>query len=475
MNFVFYDTETTGTNTSFDQILQFAAIRTDSNFDELERFEIRCRLLPHVVPAPAALTTTGVRPEMLMDSSLPSHYEAMCQIADRLDGWSPAIFFGYNSMNFDERLLRQAFYQNLKPTYLTNTNGNSRGDILKLVDATIALAPNTLVTPIANKGRVSRKLDRLAPANGFDHSNAHDALADVEATIYLARLLRSRRPELWDALIATARKRSTLDVLWSGSALATVETFYGRHTIRPIAACGSNPDNPAQVVALDLRSNPEDFVDLSVDDLLAVMRQRGSPFRAIPANSQPILVPLDQTTAALINDLPAPSVIMSRSAQIQRRLDFQDRVGEAMALRYPHKPQSPYVEEQIFDSFPRSSDVRLAVQFHKIPWETRRGLLEQITDGRIRELGLRLLGLEAPENLSDKELGEFRTWIDGRKFGARQTAGIRTVEHALSECDDQMESASLAQQNQLKAIRAWLVDQLQGRQETNPQRHTPVA
>ena len=29
MSFVFYDTETTGTNTTFDQILQFGAVKTD--------------------------------------------------------------------------------------------------------------------------------------------------------------------------------------------------------------------------------------------------------------------------------------------------------------------------------------------------------------------------------------------------------------------------------------------------------------
>ena len=50
MGLVFYDTETTGTNTSFDQILQFAAIQTDSELNEIDRFEIRSRLLPHVVP-----------------------------------------------------------------------------------------------------------------------------------------------------------------------------------------------------------------------------------------------------------------------------------------------------------------------------------------------------------------------------------------------------------------------------------------
>ena len=38
-SFVFYDTETTGTDTAFDQILQFAAIQTDENLRELDQFE----------------------------------------------------------------------------------------------------------------------------------------------------------------------------------------------------------------------------------------------------------------------------------------------------------------------------------------------------------------------------------------------------------------------------------------------------
>ncbi len=46
MPYVFYDTETTGTETAFDQILQFAAIRTDDDLNEVDRFDIRCRLLP---------------------------------------------------------------------------------------------------------------------------------------------------------------------------------------------------------------------------------------------------------------------------------------------------------------------------------------------------------------------------------------------------------------------------------------------
>ena len=104
MDFVFYDTETTGSNTSFDQILQFGAIRTDAELNELDRFEMRCRLLPWVVPSPGALKVTGVSPDLLEDPSLPSHFEMMGKIERKLKSWSPAIFVGYNSIAFDENL-----------------------------------------------------------------------------------------------------------------------------------------------------------------------------------------------------------------------------------------------------------------------------------------------------------------------------------------------------------------------------------
>ena len=57
MSFVFYDTETTGTNTAFDQILQFGAVKTNHELSELDRFEIRCRscLTSCRRPAPCVL------------------------------------------------------------------------------------------------------------------------------------------------------------------------------------------------------------------------------------------------------------------------------------------------------------------------------------------------------------------------------------------------------------------------------------
>ena len=75
MNFVFYDLETSGLSSSYDQILQFAAIVTDEKFVELERVNLRCRLSLHILPSPMALAVTGVLPKDFTDTNLPTEFE----------------------------------------------------------------------------------------------------------------------------------------------------------------------------------------------------------------------------------------------------------------------------------------------------------------------------------------------------------------------------------------------------------------
>lgn len=182
MDFVFYDLETTGISPEFDQPLQFAAIWADENFVEKDRVNIRCRLAPHILPSPQALVVTRVTPDQLTDPNLPSLFEFSQQVTQFTERWAPAIWVGYNTMKFDEEVLRQTFYQNLSPNiYATQFNGNTRFDILPAVYAAYARHPDLLVWPTDDTGRRSFKLDRLAPANGFNAHNAHDALGDVEA------------------------------------------------------------------------------------------------------------------------------------------------------------------------------------------------------------------------------------------------------------------------------------------------------
>ena len=63
MKYVFYDLETTGKNKDWSQIIQFGAVCVDEQFNELDRFETRCRLKTGLVPEPEALilnNTSGI-------------------------------------------------------------------------------------------------------------------------------------------------------------------------------------------------------------------------------------------------------------------------------------------------------------------------------------------------------------------------------------------------------------------------------
>ena len=247
MPYVFYDTETTGIETPFDQILQFAAIRTDDALNELERFNIRCRLLPHIIPSPKALLITQVTPAILTDPELPSHYTMIRQIRDTLLAWSPATFIGFNSMSFDEDLLRQALFQTLHPAYLTNTNRNARSDVLRMAHAVSVYAPDAMVVPTDDRGRQVFRLDRLAPANGYDHGDAHEAMADIEATIFMARLIRNRAPDIWNVMDRATTKNAVIANVETEALFTLTQNYFGRNYSWLVTPCGQNPNDAGQL------------------------------------------------------------------------------------------------------------------------------------------------------------------------------------------------------------------------------------
>ena len=196
MNYVFYDFETTGRSSTWDQIIQVGAVLVNDTFDILDRFEARCSLKPGVVPEPGALLVNKTTPLMLKKSNL-SHFGLVQQMKETFEKWSPAMFIGYNSLSFDEEFLRKTFFKSLNDVYLTNTNGNKRGDILGLVRSAHLYYPDCIKTPTSEKGNAVFKLDQIASMNGIEHSNAHDAMADVETTIDLCKIIKQKTPDFW--------------------------------------------------------------------------------------------------------------------------------------------------------------------------------------------------------------------------------------------------------------------------------------
>jgi exodeoxyribonuclease I len=409
MTFAFYDLETTGISPAFDQPLQFAAILTDDAFREIERVNLRCRIAPHIIPSPWALAVTGVRPAQLTDPTLPTLFEFTQDIWPLIERWSPATWTGFNSIHFDEEMLRQAFYQNLQPDiFATQFNGNTRLDILTALYAVWYSQPDLLQWPVDETGRVRFKLDRIAPLNGFTAHNAHDALGDVEATIHIARQIAQRAPELWAELLSNRDKGTVQTRLMSFQPMALVERFAGGPPRATIGCfCGTSASNPNQAAFLDLdAADPAEL--LSADDAAIFAAVDASPkvIRSLASNKAPALLAL-----------PTPSAEhLQRAALIAQAPELRARVAKALAARFPEDPAAPTppVEKQIFGGFYSHADKALLAEFQRADWRRRQEIVATLSDARLRQLGRRLVAFHAPELLSTEERAQYRAWLQGR-------------------------------------------------------------
>ena len=398
MSLVFYDTETTGFNTHFDQILQFAAIKTDAFFEEVDRFEIQCRLLPHVVPTPDAMMVNGVRASQLVDSSKSTHYEMVRRIVTKLQAWSPAIFAGWNTIKFDEEIVRQALYKTLHRPYLTNTNGNSRTDVMKMVQACSIYSPGTLEIPTESGGKPVFKLIHVAAENGFKQKQSHEALEDVQATIFLAKMVSECASNIWSAFMRFSKKASVTAFLGEEKMFCFSEYSRGTLNTSVVTALNQRPNSPDWIV-FDLAVDPEPLQSSSDEELVLKCQWPHSPLHVLKSNAAPMIFSMDDAPASL----PALEIGWD---ELERRVDFLknnpefiERLLTAHESNQKEFPPAPYVEAQIYDAFPNDDDHKLMDEFHAADWRKRAEIVNRFADNRLKKLGRRLLHIEQPHLL----------------------------------------------------------------------------
>ena len=73
MNFIAFDFETTGRSARFDQILQAGFIVYDSNFEEIDRLNIKSRLNPDIIPSIHALRVNRLTMSQVLSEDLTTY------------------------------------------------------------------------------------------------------------------------------------------------------------------------------------------------------------------------------------------------------------------------------------------------------------------------------------------------------------------------------------------------------------------
>ena len=443
MSFIFYDTETTGTDHDYDQILQVAAIQTDADLNEVDRVEIRCRLLPHVVPSPQAMLVTGVDASLLTETSLPSHYEMIRQLRTKFQQWSPALFMGWNSVEFDERLLRQAFYKTLHDPYQTVRDGNSRTDALRIAQACSIFAPYSLRFPVGKKGAKSFKLDQLAPLNGFSHENAHDAMADVEAVIHICRIMMNSAPEVWSNFMRYSTKAAVTDFINEEPVFCFTDFYFGKPSSSVVTVFGDQSQNAGNLYLFELHHDPAQVRSLTDSQLDAFVSASPKPVKRFKVNAAPMFTMIDDAHPDARGTSLQREVLVERASILQSDRSLQERLLRALERRHENSgPQSPHIERQLFAGFVNAADQERMERFHSVPWPDRLAIVSEFEDARLKAIGTQLIYTERPEVLHESVRVEHDRMVAGRLLGRTDFVEWLTFPQALKEIEQSLGSIS---------------------------------
>ncbi|WP_217476493.1 exodeoxyribonuclease I [Stutzerimonas stutzeri] len=439
-----YDFETTGISPRCDRPLQVAGIRTNEALEEIgEPLNLYCRPGDDILPHPAACLVTGITPATLLAKGL-CEAEFVTRLHREL-AQPGTCGAGYNTLRFDDEVLRYSLYRNFFDPYAREwQGGNSRWDLIDLVRTAYALRPEGLVWP-EEDGRVTLKLERLSVANGLEHVQAHDALSDVRATIALARLIRERQPRLYDYLYRLRRKNAVIEQVELLKPMVHISGRFSaaRHYLSVVLPLAWHPRNRNALIVCDLNAECSPLWEESADTLRERLYTRRedlgeklpAPLKLVHVNRCPVLLPMKVLRPVDVERLGLDLQCCESRARdlISREVTWGAKLADIYQEQAFNEVADP--EQQLYEGFLGERDRRLCEQVRSLMASTGSSVTPPFDDPRLPELHFRYRARNFPEGLSDEERRQWQQFCRQRltapEFGAPNT--LEQFESALRE------------------------------------------
>jgi exodeoxyribonuclease-1 len=402
--YLFYDIETTGLNKAFDQVLQFAAIRTDLNLQEIERYEINVKLNPDIIPSPYALITHHIGLKENAESF--SEFSAIKQIHQYFNH-PGTISLGYNTLGFDDEFLRFSFYRNLLPPYTHQfANNCSRMDLYPMTLMYFLFKPHVLNWP-THEGKTTLKLEYLNSANQLTEGRAHNAMVDVEATLELARRLFKER-EMWDYVKDYFNKKidqERLQPLQNNTIALMVDGRLRDHAyLAPVLYVGQHRHYKNQLLWLQLDS-PEltKITKNNITETTRVTNKKcGEPYFILP-----------------LKDRFTTQLHPKRRALAEHNKKWLETNPESLKLitdyytdyQYPTYPNTDVEASLYLNGFYSAEEESFCRLFHKVPPKEKARLTEELHFPKLKTLALRILGRHFSDAMSHSQQEQFSAYL----------------------------------------------------------------
>ena len=456
LEFLWYDLEAFGNQPWRDRISQFAAIRTDSDFNILEEHSFFCKPPVDRLPKPEACLVTGITPQYTEEHGIAENEFAKKVSAIFAKGNTCRT--GYNSIRFDDEMCRSLFYRNFINPYNSEwQSGNSRWDLLDLVRLVYATYPDTLIWPRKQEegneeGNVLFKLELLAKTNNLTANIkdyvAHEALSDIKVTIELAKLIKSKQPKLFDYCL-NHRKKDSIKKLLADFGNTPYLHISGRFPAK--LGCASlvttlfaHPKVPTQFIIADLRYDPKTWLDLNLEQLqqclyssrkyLAENNLQRLPIKTINLSHCPIVATAKLVNAERAEHLAIDPEQCNANLQIWQSKQMQPLLQDILALySQDYEKSDNDVETDLYSKFIDNKDEKQFSAIHNANFDN-----VLLKDKRLQELLLRYKAQHFSDSLTTDETKTWHSYCKQNIIdGGNKLMNIEQYQQQLKELEQQ--------------------------------------
>lgn len=451
--YLFYDIETTGLNKCFDQVLQFAAIRTDLALNEIERTEINVKLNCDVIPAPQAVITHRIGVDAF--SSGDSEYDAIKKIHVLLNH-PGTISIGYNSLGFDDEFLRFSFYKNLLPPYTHQfSNGCGRMDIYPISILYFLFKKDILKWPKTNL-----KLENINACNQLFEGRAHNAMIDVEVTVSLAKKL-IRDEKMWHFVMDYFQKKADEARINNCESDIHIDGKNYKMGFMINGKIGSTSSYIAPVIDLGQHlhyKNQSVWLRLDDEKLQKTKREKITETTKVlkkRLGEPPIFLPLKDRYLNLLSD-------DRKNKMIENQKWLSNHPDLFYAIRDYHiQEKYPFIPERDCDAalyeigFAAPIEEKLFQQFHAAAANEKYAIATQFPNKTRKQQAIRILARHFPDTISAEDKNEFNHYLKSEPVDFRGEKKL-TASRALTDIE------TLLQSNRLDEEQRKLLFELQG-------------
>jgi exodeoxyribonuclease-1 len=423
--FFWYDYETFGLSPKTQRIAQFAGIRTDENLNIIDEHMFYCKPTYDSLPSPEACSVTGITPQIcekngLIEKTFISTINNEFSVPD-------TCVVGYNSISFDDEFTRYTLFRNFLDPYAWHwQNGNSRWDILDVARFCYALKKDSsLKWHYDENNKPIFKLDKLAPANDIEHSDAHDALADVRATIGIAKIIKTTQPKLFDYALSLRDKREVSKKIELFSPLLHTSGIYSGKLscTRLTTALAYHPEYSDRALVFNLDQDPSLLTELETEELKTLIFSKKLPkgvdrlqIKELAFNKSPMFVPsvyklenkiTEQLQIDIDKCMDNLSYIRDNQTQIKQKI-------KSIYTNDSERTPAMDVDQSLYDNFIDKADRLICNQIQNLSSDELRDFKPQFKDKKLSKLLLNFKARNFPESLTEIEQEEWFEIVQSR-------------------------------------------------------------